>query len=101
MTTSETGCYLVALSFFDFLSSRNDSFLDNIAPQHINVLKSLSEKKNSSGWSCGLFHTGNMDVLVAASQCTLCLSHSLETQGQFHIASGIYLELFLLTYIGD
>ena len=45
MKTSETGCYLVALSFSDFLSSRNDSFLDNIAPQHINVLKSLTEKK--------------------------------------------------------
>ena len=101
MKTSETGCYLVALSFFDFLSSRNDSFLDNIVPQHINVLKSLSEKENTCCWSCGLFQTGSMDVLLAASQCTVCLSHSLETQGQFHIASGIYLELFLLSYFGD
>ena len=45
MKTSETGCYLVALLFLDFLCSKNDSFLDKIAPQHINVLKSLSEKK--------------------------------------------------------
>ena len=39
--TSETGCSLVALFFLDFPGLRNDSFLDNIAPWHISVLKSL------------------------------------------------------------
>ena len=42
-----------------------------------------------------------MDVLLAAGQCIVCLSHSLRTQGKFHLVSGIYLELFLLSYIGD
>ena len=38
--TSET----VALFFLDFLSLRTDFFLDNIAPQHISVLKFLFVK---------------------------------------------------------
>ena len=39
--TSEAGCSLVALFLLDFPSLRIDSFLDNIAPRHICVLKSL------------------------------------------------------------
>ena len=42
-----------------------------------------------------------MDVLLAAGQCTVCLLHSLETKGQFHLASGIHLERFPLSYFGD
>ena len=34
----------VALSFLDFLRMRTDFFLDNIAPQHISVLKFLFVK---------------------------------------------------------
>ena len=47
--TSETGFSLVALFFLDFLSWRTDSFLDNIAPQHISVLKSLLVKADVAG----------------------------------------------------
>ena len=39
--TNETGCSFVALFFLHFPSLRTDSFLDNIAPWHISVLKSL------------------------------------------------------------
>ena len=42
--TSEAGCSLVALFFLDFPSLRIDSFLDNITPRHICVLKSLFVK---------------------------------------------------------
>ena len=98
MKTSETGCYLMALSFLDFLSSRNDSFLDNIAPHHSNVWKSLSEKKTAV---VGLVLCFTLATWMCYCQCTVCLSHSLETQGQLQIASGIYLELFLLSYFGD
>ena len=42
--TSETGCSLVALFFLDFSSLRTDSFLDNIAPRHIRVLRFLFVK---------------------------------------------------------
>ena len=34
----------VTLSFLDFLRMRTDFFLDNIAPQHISVLKFLFVK---------------------------------------------------------
>ena len=61
----------------------------------INVLKSLSEKKTAV---VGLVVCSTMatcieaiDVPLAAGQCTVCLSHSLEKQAQFHLASGIYL----------
>ena len=42
--TSEAGCSLVALFFLGFPSLRIDSFLDNIAPWHICVLKSFIVK---------------------------------------------------------
>ena len=102
--TSETGCSLVALFFSDFLSLRTDSFLDNIAPQHISALKSLFVKAAVVGpvvcftlATC----TGAMDVLLSAGQCPVCLSHSLGTEGKLHLAIGICLEVFLSTYFGD
>ena len=102
--TSETGCSLVALFFLDFLSLRTDSFLDNIAPHHISVLKSLFVKAAVVGpVACFTVATciGAMDVPLSAGQCPVCLSHSLGTQGKLHLASGICLELFLLSYFGD
>ena len=45
--------------------------------------------------------TGAMDVLLSAGTGPVCLSHSLGTQGKLHLASGICLELFLLSYFGD
>ena len=82
MKKSETGCYMVALSFLDFLSSRNDSFLHNIALQHINVLKSLSEKTALVGLVVCFklaICIEAMDVLLTAGQCTVCLSQSGNT----------------------
>ena len=77
--TSETGCSLVELFFSYFLSLRTDSFLDNIAPQHISVLKYLFVKAAAvdpvvyfSLATC----IGAMDVLLLAGQCPVCLSHS-------------------------
>ena len=67
--TSETGCSLVALFFFDFPSLRTDSFLDNIAPWHISVLKSLFLKAAVvSPVVCFTLATiiGAMDVLLSA-----------------------------------
>ena len=102
--TSETGCSLVSLFFLGFPSLRTDSFLDNIAPPHISVLKSLFLKAAVvSPVVCFTLATriGAMDVLLSAGQCPVCLSHSLGTQGKLHLASGICLELFLLSYFGD
>ena len=44
---------------------------------------------------------GAMDVLLSAGQYLVYLSHSLGTQGKLHLAGGICLELFLLSYFGD
>ena len=86
--TSEAGCSLVALFFLDFPSLRIDSFLDNIAPRHICVLKSLFVKA-AVVIVLWFFHTGNkhwrMDVLLSAGQCPVCLSHSSGTQGKLHL----------------
>ena len=71
----------MALSFLDFLRMRTDFFLDNIAPQHISVLKFLFLKAALLGpVVCFTLatSTGAMDVPV-------CLSHSLRTQGTLHI----------------
>ena len=73
-------------------------------PQHINALKSLSKKTAVVGLVVCFTLAAcieAMDVLLAAGQCTVCLSHSLGTQGEFHLANGIYPELFLLSYFGD
>ena len=64
--------------------------MDKIAPQHINVLKSLSEKKTAVVGLVVCFTLATCieatDVLLADGQCTVCLLHSLGTQGQFHLA---------------
>ena len=102
-TTNETGCSLVALFFIDFLSLRTDSFWDRIARQHISVLKSIFVKAAVVGTVvCFTLATciGAMDVLLSASQCPLCMYDSLGTQGKLHLASGICLGLFLLSYFG-
>ena len=96
--TSETGCSLVALFFLDFPSLRTDSFLDNIAPRHISVLKFLFLKAVVvSPVVCFALATsiGAMDVLLSDGQCPVCLSYSLGTQGKLHLASSICLEPFL------
>ena len=83
---------------------RTNSLLDNTGPQHISVLKSLSVKAAVDGpVVCFALATfiGAMDVLLSACQCPVCLSHSLGTQSKLHLASGICLELYLLSYFGD
>ena len=93
----------MALFFLDFLSL-TDSFLDNIAPQHISVSKSLFVKAAVVGpVVCFTMATyiGAMGVLLSAGQCPVCLSHSLGTQGKLHLTGGICLELFPLSYFGD
>ena len=81
--TSETECSLVELFSLDFTSLRTDSFLDNIAPRHISVLKSLFLKAAVvSPVVCFTLATSvrAMDVPLSAGQCPVCLSHSLGTQ---------------------
>ena len=98
--TSETECSLAALFFLDFLSPRTDFFLDNIAPQHIKCIE-IFICKSSCGWFSLATCIGAMDVLLSAGQCPVCLSHCPGTQGKLNFASGICLELFLLSYFGD
>ena len=77
--------FSVALLFLNFPSLRTDSFLDNIAPRHISVLKSLFLKAAVvSPVVCFTLATSirAMDVLLSAGQCPVCLSHSLGTQGK-------------------
>ena len=82
----------VALSFLDFLGMRTDFFLDNIAQQHISVLKFLFVKAAVFGpVVCFTLATwiGAMDVPI-------CLSHSLETQGTLYLPGGTFpVKLFL------
>ena len=80
--TSET----VALFFLDFVSLRTDFFLDNIAPQHINVLKFLFVKAALFGPVICF----TLATCIGAMDVTVCLSHSLRTQDTLHLPSGTF-----------
>ena len=94
----------MTLFFLDFFSLKTNSFFDNTAPQHSSVLKFLFVKGAVVGpVLCFTLAAciGAMDVLLPAGQCPVCLSHSLGTQGRLHLAGGICLGRFLLSYFGD
>ena len=80
------------LFFSDFPSLRTDSFLDNIAPRHIWVLRFLFVKAAVvivlwfvSHWQQALdVLLSAMDVLLSAGKGPVCLSHSSGAQGKLH-----------------
>ena len=76
----------MALFFLDFLSLRTDFFLDNIAPQHISVLKLLLVKAAVFGPVVCF----TLAACIGAMDVPVCLSHSLRTQGTLHLPSGTF-----------
>ena len=95
--TSETGCSLVALFFSDFPSLKTRTTAHQCI--EIFIVKAAVVSLVVSFTLATII--GAMDVLLSAGQCPVCISHSLGTQGNLHLASGICLELFLLSYFGD